>query len=316
MSDNEEYLGFIEYNGDSIINGAFDAKKAAKALIGFDSCMKNYLGSQFQVLQKVDYELPVRIRKGSWQALIPQGIEQWVLASILATLTAYMGAAAAQMAQNDFKNIGLGTLFNKGLHGIQWFIRLVKHTGIPGQRKFENVRWRNNNTEIGVPNRNGEYLFIPKEFLDWISAAPTYLISDLAEIVSEGRNMSVGVYSGKKLIKETITPETRYLFSKVEEDEILFPELIHGMPVELEGEVTRGNENSNSIGFRFQDHILTCHPAEGNITRFKYALFLNCRIKGEVTRFDKQGGTNDPRPQILFDNLDVLEKPTQDLFNK
>ncbi len=84
-------------------------------------------------------------------------------------------------------------------------------------------------------------------------------------------------------------------------DETLFPELIHDLFVELEGHITRGNENSNTIGFMYEGHILTCYPSSGNIKDFKSTLFTNCTLRGYVDRLHKKTGEFiEKRPRIKF----------------
>jgi len=89
--------------------------------------------------------------------------------------------------------------------------------------------------------------------------------------------------------------------------EILFPEFQHGQRISLEGVVTRGNEMTNTIGFQYSGHILTCRPRRGSIVRFKRHLFLRCLIIGKISRLDEHGGTTNPRPQIVFDDLQIKE---------
>jgi hypothetical protein len=93
----------------------------------------------------------------------------------------------------------------------------------------------------------------------------------------------------------------------------LFPELEHGQPVELEGSTTRGNENSNNIGFRYKDHILTCYPKSGSIVNYKNALFEKCKIVGLISREDKYGNISLRRPNIIFHELVPLEQDSKTL---
>ena len=95
--------------------------------------------------------------------------------------------------------------------------------------------------------------------------------------------------------------------SKKEEDEdIVLPELKHGDYVEIEGHITRGNENTNTLGFLYLDHILTCKPREGSITKYKTNLFSNVLIKGFVNRLDKDGLFKEKKPRIEI--LELIEK--------
>jgi len=318
MPDAKEYIGYVEFTGDGIAEGLLDARKQAKALVGFDSSLRFFVGRQLPELQKAEYEIPVRVEKGSWQALIPQSIEQWIMAGASAVVLAYLTTAATKMAQNDFANVGMKDVFLRSLEGIQWFIKIGKHLGELGKRKFDQVRWRNNNTEVGIPNAHGEYLFVPKGFLEWFVQAPKPLLADLAEVISIDRQLNVSLIYADRIETVSVTQNERHVFFlKEDQEEVLFPDLKHGQRVTLEGLVTRGNENANSIGFFLREHILTCYPSTGNIVRFKPALFLECRITGTITRADKFGGTNDPRPKIIFDDLLPIETgpDIQDLFS-
>ncbi|MHB9029620.1 MAG: hypothetical protein ACYC9O_12705, partial [Candidatus Latescibacterota bacterium] len=250
---------------------------------------------------------------------LPENLEQLLFGIIKIGISAYIGAAAIKMAQSDFKDIGLKDIFRRSLQGIQWFIRIAEHLGETAMKKFEHVKWRNDNMEIGIPNKEGMYLFVPKEYLDWYVQAPRLLLADLAEVVSAGRQLKIAVFHTDQVETVSITQKDRHVFYQKEEDgDIIFPELKHGQHVELEGSVTKGNENANSIGFNHREHILICYPSTGSIVRFKSALFLKCSISGTISRLDKFGGTNDPRPKIIFDNLVPLleESNTPDLFDE
>ena len=90
---------------------------------------------------------------------------------------------------------------------------------------------------------------------------------------------------------------------------IVFPELKHDAYVELEGYVTRGNENTNTIGFQYMDHILTCRSIKKSIVDYKPELFTNCLIKGYVDRTDKFGKFIEKKPRINF--IDLIIKPIE-----
>ncbi len=158
----------------------------------------------------------------------------------------------------------------------------------------------------------------PKDFWNGTFKHQGHYFADLAEVISTDRQLNVSVIYPDHIDTVSVTQEERHVFyTKEQEEEVLFPELQHGQRIELEGLVTRGNENANSIGFFHREHILTCYPSSGNIVRFKPALFLNCKINGTITRADKFGGTKDPRPKIIFDDLQPLETDIdiQDLFS-
>ena len=118
-----------------------------------------------------------------------------------------------------------------------------------------------------------------KNYLEAISSCSPKLLEELAVIIENERSLSFGVLENSKLSEETITSNEKYIFYEEDQEDILFPELEHGDYVELEGDITRGNENSNNLGFRYDAHIITIIPASGSIVRHKSTLFLKCPSK-------------------------------------
>jgi len=93
-----------------------------------------------------------------------------------------------------------------------------------------------------------------------------------------------------------------------EDDDILFPELLHGDTLVLDGEVTRESKTSNNMGFKYLDQILTATPEAGSIVQYKSILFLKCRLFGVVSRLDDKGKTRSKRPKLIFSHIQRLEK--------
>ncbi len=309
MEESGSFIGYIEYHGDLVSEGLMDARKAARALVGFDSAVRYFAGVHNPELKDVEFELPVLIKKGSWQAVIPDDAIKYILAVLGIAGTAYLATAATELAKNDFKNASLRKALEKALMSIQWLVRLGKHLGTTRQKQFEKVQWREANTLIGIPDSEGKLLFLPKSHLDMIVQAPPKLISEMASLVVPGRSLRLVAKTETTVEIETITPEVRSIFYVPEsEADTLFPALAHGQSILLEGVMTRGNENTNSMGLRYQDHILNCVPNEGSIVRFKKALFLKSRITGTISRADAEGVVNQKKPVIVFTNIEPLEE--------
>ncbi len=311
----EKYIGYLKYSGKLVEEGLMDARKSANALLGFDEAVRFFVGHQAPELIKNDFDFPVRIKQGSWEALIPDTIGTWVQMGLGIAATAYLTTAANKMAEKDFNDVGIKDVFSKSIMAIQWVIRIGKHIGDLTQKNFVNLKWKNNNTEIGIPNSEEKYLFVPKEFLDLYSASSPKLLVKIADLIEDQRTLSIGVYKDGKAEEESIPRRFKHVFTLEEKegDDILFPELVHGQNAVLEGAVTRGNEESNTVGFKYRGHILTCDPAEGSIVRFKPALFLNSRIHGVINRQDVKGGYNAKRPRITFTNIESLESDTKNM---
>lgn len=315
MDKNEGCLGYLKYEGKLVEDGYMDARKSAQALMGFDEAIRSFVYLQAPNLRNIDFEFPVIIKKGSWTVNVPELIEIVKIAGEV-IVTAYGVKAAQKMAERDFDSFGLKDVFQKSLLGIQWIIRIGKHLGDLTLKRFEYVKFKDNNTVIAIKNSEGEYLSVPKEFIEFYVASNPKLLSKIAGLIEEERSLSIGVYREGKLIEETVTKKYRRIFTNEEEEqeELLFPELTHGQPVELEGEMTRGNEMSNTMGFRYKGHILTCIPFQGSIVKFKPSLFVKCKIHGNISRLDEKGRQGAKKPKIVFTNIEPMEKDVDELL--
>jgi len=312
-----DYIGYLKYSGRLTEEGFLDARKSAQALSGFDQALRFYVNQQSPQLAAIDYEIPVRIDHGSWEALIPNAIEQWIVAALGIGTTTYIATAAKKMAERDFQNIGVQDVFRAALRAIQSTIRIGKHVGDITKRRFEQLRWANENREVGIPSPDGRFLFVPRNDFELYQSSPPRLLAPVAGLVEEERPLAVGVVTKESRIEEeTILAPDRRIFTLEDEepDEVLFPELTHGLPVTLEGSTTRGNETANTVGFRYNGHILTCEPESGSIVRFRDVLFTPSRIVGTISRLDRFGGATAKRPRIIFTSLEPLHRRDRGLF--
>ncbi len=308
----ENHIGSIKYCGESIKEGMFDARKASQALIGFDEAIRFFSTIQYPKFQEIDYELPVKIRQGSWEAFIPDAIT-WVKVTGAMAAFMYVAKAVQKMAENDFDKVGIKTIIRKSVEAIKWVVKIGKHIETLKIKKFENVKFRNNNTEIGIVNSNGKILWVPKEFLDFYSKCPPNLLQKIVELVAEDRQLSIGSNYPIDNSFVTISNKHRHIFLTKTEDDILFPELVHGMEVTLQGVVTRGNGTANNMGFRYQEHILNVYPETGSIVQYKDTLFLDAEIKGIISRRDDKGELRLRKPKIIFNDLRTIEQKDEQL---
>lgn len=315
-----DYLAYFRYSGESVENGYFDLKKSANVLIGIDEIIRYYLYDLKPELSNIKFEIPVRIKKGSWEALIPDNIGDWIQLIIKSGLAIYTVTALKEMAKNDFKDAGFKKIFKHIIKSIKWVINIAKHIGTTKKDQFDDVTIDeiNNIHYVGIKNDNDKILYVPKKYLEIFVSTPPKLLSKLAIPIEPNREFSVDFSEKEKTDSDDsetgkISYSEKSIFYDEEDlDEIIFPELEHGKYIELEGHVTRGNENSNTIGFRYCNHILTCYPDNGNIYKDKNILFANCIIKGFVERKDETGNIIEKRPKIRY--LDI--KPVDDNTNK
>ncbi|MFY7938013.1 MAG: hypothetical protein ACOVOQ_11595 [Flavobacterium sp.] len=311
-------MAFIKYEGKLVEDGYLDARKSGEALVGIDELIRYFVCQENPRIKEFEFEIPVRVRKGSWETVFPENIDKVALGAFgLWMAGKYVGSALEEVAKNDFKDVSFKVIFKRAFSGIINVIKLSKHLGTLTKKKFDNVVFGQDNELVKITNDSGEELWIPVEVLELYSNCPQTVFNKLTKIIEEERELVVGIYNENIIIEETITTKHKYIFSKTEEDdEIVLPELKHGEYVELEGHITRGNEKSNTIGFLYQGHIVTSYPDSGNIKLHKSKLFSNCLLKGFVDRLDKDGDTNEKRPRIRFIDIVNLERPNADLFNQ
>lgn len=315
----EKYIGFIRYEGKLVEDGLMDARKQAEALLGLDNALRYFITKQAPDFRNLDFEIPVRIKKGSWEALIPESVGGWAQAGLGVVATAYFSKAAQLMAEKDFADFGITDVFRKSLDAIKWFARIGKHMGDIAVRSFENTKFDADNSLIGICNADGEYLYVPKNYLDLYISSNPKLLEKLVGNVEEERALEIGTIANGNIDVVTINKDEKNIFCEEEseqDDDVLFPELIHGDSIVLDGEVTRENKTSNSMGFKYLDHILTAYPESGSIVPYKQLLFLNCKLFGTVDRIDEKGRIAARRPKLYFSHIEPLEKEKQnnDIF--
>ena len=190
--EEEKYIGYIKYEGGLVEEGLMDAKRQAKALLCFDSSLRYLIGKQAPDFRGLDFEIPVRIRKGSWEALIPETVAGWVQAGLGLVTAAYFTKMAQKMAEKDFADFGVTDLFKNAISALMWFAKIGKHMGDLKIRTFDNTRFADNNSLIGIRNARGEYLYVPKYMLELYSSCSPKLLEQMAQNIEEGRELKIG----------------------------------------------------------------------------------------------------------------------------
>jgi len=326
MEENEKYLAHFKFEGDLVKDGYLDARKSAEALIGIDEIFRYFLFKKSPELSSVEFDLPVRTRKGSWETLIPENIGEWIQLALTSGGAYYAGSALKKMAQNDIGDKGFKDIFKGIVKGIKWIVQIGKHLKTLKKRKFDKVEFKETKGVqfIGIYNDAGEILYVPKIYLELFTEIPETIFNRLTQLVEDERKLKIGFSPNEKVDDDdtkkevSISINEKGIFYKgKDEEDVLFPELVHNQYVELEGHITRGNENSNTIGFAYNNHILTCYPISGKIVEDRTYFFGDCTIRGYVNRMDKNGIYIEKRPRIAY--MDILpsdKKTDEDMFSK
>jgi hypothetical protein len=315
-SESVKPLAVIKYEGEKVREGYMDVRKSGEALIGLDEVIRHFIYEEHPSLINSEFEIPTRVNKGSITVIIPDDPYLWggiVLGGV--AVKTYAGSFLETIAENDAKDLTTKNLCKKALTTAVNVIKLAKHLGTIVKRKFESVAFDQSNELVKVTNELGEDLWIPVDILEQYSNCPQAIFDKMTKLIEEERELYVSVFDGETVVEEVITTKHKNIFVKPDqEEEVVLPELKHGDTVALEGHCTRGNEKSNTIGFLYQGHIITCYPESGNINKYKQILFNNCRVRGIVERQDKHGKINEKRPRIKFYSLSSLDLPNSSLF--
>ncbi len=318
----EKYIGYLKYSGKSVEDGFMDARKSGEALLGFDDILRFFLIKEDATLRAVDFEIPVKVKKGSWEIII-------TAAGVAAIWVAkdYLSATAKKAAEEGFLETGLAKdtpkLFKNAIKSAQWIIKIASHVGKFTKKRLDTKINKKTPKEIfiEIPNDNGEYLSVPKKYFDSYMNCPDDLFAKNASIIEKERILEIGYFHEGKEEKIVITENEKNIFYSEEEGEILFPELKHDQHVELEGRITKGNEKTNTIGFEYLDHVLTSRPQKGNIVDYKNRIlsqqknhiFPKVKIVGKIDRIDVNGEFKEKRPRIIFSDIIPAETENKNL---
>ncbi len=311
----ENQIGYIKYTGDSVKDGTIDARKAAQALLWFDEALRYSINSQNPELAITEYELPVFIKKGSWE-IIPQTIGELISAGAVIVGTTYCATAATQLAQNDFKDKKTVDVLKWGLKGLFWVVKIAKHLWEMGRKKLTDIEFLNKNEDLRLTNHEGKMLIVPRQYLELYSNCPKWLLAKVSSVIETERELEIGIIESDGIQKTNIWYSEKSIFYFQEDaSEVVFPELTHGMSIEIEGKLTRWNENTNAMGFLYQGIVLTCHPLTWSIVQHKDELFSKCRIKWVVDRRDKMWGITEKKPKIIFESIIAIAEDEWELLS-
>jgi len=319
----EGYLGYLKYDGKAVEDGIMDACDSATALLGFDEAFRYFIQKENPSWEKEDLNLPVRIERGCWEIMVPAGLT--VFAGY------YLKATAEKAGSDGLFETGFAKDLNKvlgaALISFTWVMKISKHVGGVGDKlKLENAKLQDVDNCIVFSDEN-EPLIVPRKFFELYQNCPPTLFSKCAKNIDEGRELEIGLFERGEIVDAIrIYPEEKFIFYQEKDDvqEVLFPELEHGMVVELEGEITRVTESENTLGFRYQDHVLSCKPEHGEkIASFKHKIisqqdnhiFPKVKIIGVVDRKDKNDEFKAHRPSIVFSDIQRIETVEGTLFN-
>lgn len=308
--DNDS-LGYLSYNGESIQDGIFDARQSATALLGFDNLMRYFIKIENPELRDVDFNFPVKVKEGSWIIEIPNNIGELLLIIGSGSFVGYYLKEFAKKAGSDgFLETGPVKDVKKIIQGAinlaKWCIKIRKH--IKDRQVEEKIDLTNETVKVSVDDKTIE---IPLKIYTLYKNLPKGFFNDISEAITKDVTLTIGekLDDGKFDKAEITYTDKSFFYTKSDIDtDILFPELKDGQYVELDGEITRNNGKRNTIGFEYKGHILTCEPDQNqSLTKFKNQIisksedrfFSSVTIHGVIDRSEGTGN----RPKIKFTKI-------------
>jgi hypothetical protein len=312
MKNDNEKIWYLKYSWDSINDWAFDMKKSAEALLWFDEMLRYFIEKEEPLLSNIDFEIPVNVKKWSWEIWLWEWIF-WIWATAyLTTLaqTAWKSWLLETWPAKDIKKIFIGAL-----NAIKWIISIRNHRKNK-IKKIEWVKFRNNNEEIGIPNEKWDFLYVPKKYYDLYTSFPENIFFKNTKLIEQNRTLEIWTIENWKISDIKITEKEKYYFYEdLDNNDIILPELIHLEKVELEWDITRTTESTNTIWFKYNWHTLICKPLDKSLAYFKDKIvsvneshfFSKVKMIWFVDRLWDDWEFKNKKPSILFTDIINIE---------
>lgn len=314
-------LAFAKIQGRSVDSGFLDARRSAETLLGFDEAVRHFVRVDNPELAEIDYELPVAVRRGSVEIVLPENLADIMqIAGGTVLLASFMTSWAKKAATDGILDTGpakdLRRIIVGAVRSIQWVIKISCHLRKrPGDQAEEAKPESSLATHLILVNDEGHRLRVPVKEYEKYCQCRDDILAKLANVVELDRELIIGTKDivDKAVIRYTEKP---LFVPREEEDDFVLPDLEHGMDVALTGSITRYNEKSNTIGFEYKGHVLTCEPRDGKLVRFKKNMvakssghfFPPVRLVGQVDRKDRNGRIKEKKPHIKFTEAIPLDE--------
>ena len=318
-------VGTVYVTGSSVDKGQVDLEKTVQYLKGLEKALKFFIAKTSPEIAQSSYSIEVRIRPGSLITDIIT-IGCWAAGTGVVTvgLGAYVKTAAEQMAKNDVGEKTTKDIAKNALRAMKTVVRLAKHRGSmmtghifkPSETKVIDA------DNIIIINGRGDKLTVTKSELELYRDTPKNKFKDMMSLVDE----ETQIYIDDKPIDRDSIPDDavtinfmeRSIFDDKDEaidDNIIFPELIQDSVVTLEGELTRGNGITNTLGFSYCGRILKCIPYGGDsVKSYRDMLFGYVNITAVVDRRSttKGSGAILKKPVLRIMKIEKIEENDND----
>lgn len=331
MHSYDDNNGFIRLEGDDIINGVIDINSATAMLSGTQETIQYFLKKEnSDYAQYRNLNFPVKTREGSWEIVVPflgtisitpemaLGCAVGLGASLVvrpleAGLSEYAktigkAKAAKRLAAKDDK-----ASFEDAFKKLESVIKIAQHLGTITNKRTLDIKLNKDSKTALLTNANGNIMSITMDEVRIFQECPDKLLRRLCTVITDYRTLHIGYKINDTIYEVSIDRESKEIFTPDEDAEIpVLPELQNGQYVKLTGFVTRGNQQTNTIGFKYDEHIITSEPNNKLITSYINAHYKTCEISGYIVRTTLADITNGKRdrPKIIFDDLVPVETVT------
>lgn len=269
----ENDTGFIRVDDDSIVNGTIDIDTVENIVKGTREALTFFIKTQDKELSREKaLNFPIQTREGCWEIILP--VAAYVGGAASRTLTkgleAYTTRHGTLAADKKFAKKDLQDIYKQAFTNLQAVIKIAQHLNTVSNKKSLNLKQYNMKTGKGLlMNDRGNAITVTLDELSIFTACPDKILRSITSVVTDKRTVSIGYQSNGIVSQEVIDIDSKEIFAPEEEsNEPVLPELQDGQHVKLVGFVRRGNQNTNTIGFEYSGHTITCEPNDKLITGY------------------------------------------------
>ena len=316
ITHSEIPVGAVYFTGSSVKNGRVDLAKTVKYLNGLEKALKYHINKSNSQATSTNTSIEVRLRPGS---LVTEILGLVVTTGIAAPVATYLTTAAVQLAKNDVGDLTTKDVAKKAIRGMVSTIKIAKHLGTMMHNKaFKPEEAKAIDADnIILTNAKGEQLTVTKAELDQYRETPKNEYRDIVSLVDKDTSM----YIGDEPIDKDNIPDSAvsidFKDKRVFDDrdqqvdsKLIFPELAQDDIVTIDGELTRGNGRTNTLGFSYSGRILKCIPyGSDSVKSMRDMLFGYVRLQARVDRRSTAKGSDAvlKKPVLRIINVEKIE---------
>lgn len=315
--------GFIRLEGEDIVDGIVDISSATRMLSGTQEALGYFLkkeNSDFAQYGSINF--PVQTRKGSWEIVVPfigtitpetavptiiaGAVGTLIVQPVAAGLVEYAKTIGSSTAARRMEQKSNQDSFRHAFELIGSVIKIAIHLGIVSNKHDLNIKLHSDNKTASLINNRNESIEVTLDEIRAFQECPDKLLRKLGTVVTDYRTLHFGYKVGGVIHEVLIDRDSKEIFTPDEDAEApVLPELLDGQHIRLIGAVTRGNQQTNTIGFKYNGHVITSEPNKKLITSYIDAHYKTCEIIGTIVRTSKVEVLNGKRdrPKIIFEDL-------------